>query len=214
MYTPTSSLKKRLFQTTIFIAITTVMSVAMVSCKKDKAGDDGIKRITDVVPAQYVKVITDNGMPIYEGGTPPVVDGKFKLSPYRFDYDNHKEPGLYPQPGQIMSDLVIEFRHQEGQDIEVAFGGNYLNGIELKSPFITGSGNSFTVCFTATMFGGMGGLFQFPFAFLFSGKIEGNVIKDLKMGRVGLGDVNSEGFSVKGEIDLYSDADGTSEQTP
>jgi hypothetical protein len=191
-----------------------MLTMTAVSCKKDKKDiSDGLKKISDVVKPEWLLTVTDHGMPIYEGKNPPDVTGKFRMSPYRFDYDNYTEPNVYPQPGLIMNDLVIEFKNQNGQNLEAAFGGNYLTGIELKSPIVTGSGNNFTVCFTARVTGGMSALFTYTFAYLFSGRIEGAVIKDMKMARVGL-DKAEAGFTVEGQVALYSDVDGTSEKTP
>lgn len=208
------TLRSAFYLTVRFIALTVLVSVALLSCKKEKTETgDGIKKLTDVVKPAWLSIVTNNGMALYEGGTPPEVNGKFKMNPYRFDFDNYSQPGVYPQPGTIMSDLVIEFKNQNGQKLSVNFVGNYLNGIELKNPFVTGSGNQFTVCFTARVAGGMSAIYNYDFAYLFSGKVEGNTIKDLKMARVGLTKA-AEGFTVEGQVALFSDANTVSEKLP
>lgn len=200
-----------------------VMGIVAISCKKDAEGpdEDGSKgKLTDIVPEAYLKKLRDSGMKLHDGNNPPDVEGSYLLSPWRFDYNSEGSPTGYPQPGQLMSyDITIQFSEQGGgnSDISVAFGGNYLKGVALESPFVVGSGNDFTVCFVMNLLG-PDALFQIPFAHLISGTKDGNVLKDVQMGRVCLdgGKYEELGFerTLVGSIDIYADADGLSERLP
>lgn len=197
-----------------FIACLLMIAIVSGACKKDKGSDGPGKKITDVVPAEHLKTVKDNGMQIYEGATPPDIQGEFSISPLRFDYDNYSEPGTGLQPGHIMGDIKVEFEEQQAnQDIQVNFAGTFLGGVEIKSPFITGSGNNFTVCFEVYMFGGPAALFTYPYAYLISGTAEGGVLKNIKIASVGLkGGTNEPGYTVAGNVTLYSESDGASER--
>jgi len=193
--------------------------VLNLSCSKDKdpSGADGQpgRQVSELVPAAYLKTLTDHGFEVNEGTTPPAVNGKFLISKFRFDYDNHREAGVYPSPGTIMNDMIISFANQAAdQSIQPAFGGGAFTGVELENPFITGSGNKFTACFTIHIAGGSSALFVYPFVYLFSGTVEGDVIKNMKVARVGLEDDKRDEFTVAGEVDIYSDVDGTSPKIP
>ena len=192
----------------------------LTACSKGSGDDDGDddgpgRQVSEVVPAAYRETLTSHGFRINEGTTPPTVNGKFLISKYRFDYDNHREPGVYPSPGTFMDDLVITFANQQAdQSFSPSFGGGFLAGTTLEDPFITGSGNAFTACFRVNIAGGSGGLFVYPFVYLISGTVEGEVLKNVKVAVVGLEDDTPDEFTVAGEVDLYSDADGTSPKTP
>jgi hypothetical protein len=85
----------------------------------------------------------------------------------------------------------------------------------LKEPFITGSGNDFSICFQVNIAGGSSALFNFPFAYVVSGTLDGNKIKGLRIADFGLKTTaDTQGNSVEGNVTLYSDGDGSSEKLP
>ena len=181
----------------------------------DDPADGAGKKVTDLVPPAYLAKVTSNGMQVYEGTTPPQLEGKFKMSPVRFDYSSWREPNTYPAPGTTMTyDITFQLSDQQtDQSIAVNLPGFYM-GENVSNMFITGSGNNFTICFKSTMVGGPSALFSYPYAHIFSGTIDGGLVKNVKMAIVGLDGTNSSGMSVAGNVDLYSDKDGVCEKIP
>ncbi len=97
----------------------------------------------DFIPNDVLKAIEDNGHIIYDGYTPPALDGKYLMSPSVLVSSNFDDPYL---PGHLFVDGVIEFSDFDPQaltlKVTIAEGG--LQGVGYGS-FISGNGNNFTV---------------------------------------------------------------------
>lgn len=198
------------------IVILCMSIMAFPGCKKDKDGPEDEKKsenqLTALVPEAYLNEARALGFNIYEGNNPPIVAGEYLLAPWRFDGDNYSEPGTGTPVGYtVEKGLTIQLSEQDGADIKVALIG-YYEGFKLSEPFIMGSGNNFTICQHVNMTGGMGGLFNFPYARLISGTKDGDVLKNVKMATIGLelDKPNDGGITVHGQVSLWSDADGES----
>lgn len=173
------------------------------------------KLLTDVIRTADVAELKTHAMEVYAGTTPPIINGTVKLSPWRFDY---AKPSIGITPGQIQKDITVEFSGQTAgkQAIVVKFAGDYLKETKLISPFITGSGNKFTVCFKTIVATISGNLVYFNnYAYLISGSVDGTNLKNVKMAIVviksAVGNVASP--YIEGDIAIYSDSDGISERT-
>jgi len=103
------------------------------------------RKISDIIPVSYLNELKRLGIPIYEGTTPPVVNGAYYISPLICAATNI--PNDQYGPGSIFSDAIIRFSNQNNNtydiDIETKHDGtSYSNSIETA---ITGFGRYFTV---------------------------------------------------------------------
>ncbi len=170
-------------------------------------------KLTDVVRAEDIAKLKTNNMEVYEGTSPPIINSTITLSPWRFDYAN---PAINTPIGELQNDVSVVFSNQTivDQSIEVAFLGDYLKDTYLGSPFITGSGNNFTVCFEVSIFSLSGSSIVINnYAYLISGILDETNMKNVKMAIVGLKSsiTNVTNPSVEGDIEIYSDSNGISE---
>ncbi len=173
------------------------------------------KLLTDVIRAADVTELKTHAIEVYAGTTPPIINGTVKFSPWRFDY---AKPSIGITAGQIQKDITVEFSGQTAgkQAIVVKFAGDYLKGTTLISPFITGSGNQFTVCFKINVTTTSGNsIYINDYAYLISGSVDGTNLKNVKMAIVGVKSSipNVANPSVEGDIAIYSDSNGVSERT-
>ncbi len=188
----------------------------LVACKKDKGADpQSGGKLGELVPEAFLVEAKAMGFAIHEGSNPPTITGEYLLAPWRFDKDNYNPPGIGNAPGYTVAQgFTLKIASQEGSAIAVSYVG-YYEGDELSKPFIIGSGNNFTVCRHIRMTGGMGALFSYPFAQLISGTLEGGKLRNVQMATIGLKLAKpleaGEEFTVEGEIDIWSDADGISQ---
>lgn len=187
-----------------------------LGCSKDddssKEGQNN-KKLTDLVPQAYLDEAKEMGFAIYTGDNPLDVTGEYLLAPWRFDVDNYSLPGAGNIPGWIDEDgFSIQLSDQKGTSLTVRYIGYYEGEKEYSEPFVIGSGNDFTIVRHIKMFGGMGGLFTFPYAQLISGTKDGDVLRNVKMATIGLKaeTPNDGGITVDGNISIRSDADGVS----
>lgn len=190
----------------------------VISCRKDGASNEednnGNKMLTDIVPQAYLDKAKQMGFNIYTGNNPPDISGDWQLAPWRFDSDNYSEPGTGNVPGSVNQDgFTLRISEQSGTSVVARYVGYYEGTKALSKPFITGSGNDFTICRHIQMVGGMGGLFSYPYAQLISGSRNGQTLKNVKMATIGLKaeTPNEAGLTVEGEISIRSDADGISQ---
>ena len=173
------------------------------------------KVLTDIIRSQDVAELEAQGMILYDGTNPPIINGRIKLSPYRFDY---AKPSLDIAIGKILNDVSVEVSDQVAgkQDIKVSFVDNFLKDESISSQIIIGSGNNFTLCIKTNEMKNVEGLLVFKnYAYLISGTTDGATIKNVKLARVGLKESipNADSPSVEGNIEIYSDSDGKSEWT-
>ncbi len=201
----------------LLFALCIIPFLTFSGCKKDndntKENKEAGTQLRTLVPEAYLNEAKALGFKIYEGNNPPDVTGEYQLAPWRYDGKNYGEPGTGTAVGYINEKgFKILLSDQNGSEITVALNG-YYEGTKLSEPFIIGSGNNFTICQHVRMTGGMGGLFDYPYARLISGTKEGGKLKNVQMATIGLElkTPNAGGLTVHGEVDLWSDADGVSE---
>lgn len=193
------------------------MALLAGSCQK-KNGSEGDKssKLTDIVSQVYLNEAKEMGFTVHTGDNPPLISGKYKLAPWRFDGDNYSEPGTGTPVGSINQEgFVLDLSVQNGTDLVVRYIGYYEGEKELSKPFILGSGNDFTICRHIRMVGGMGGLFSFPYIQLISGTKDGENLRNIKMATIGLkaDSPNQAGVTVDGNISIRSDVDGISSKS-
>ncbi len=117
-----------------------LLSFLLSSCCKDYS--DLIPG-QDFIPADVLQAIEDNGQIIYNGYTPPALEGKYLMSPSVLVSSNFSDPYL---PGHLFVDNIVEFSDFNPNDltIKVTISEGGANGIGYGS-FISGQGNNFTV---------------------------------------------------------------------
>lgn len=188
---------------------------AITSCSKDDNEEEpkgGEMKLSDVVRSQDITELKKNGMDLYEGNNPPNITGIVEFTPWRYDYTNvdYEMSGL----GTENSGFSMKFSDQTtgSQSMKVEFLDYYLSEKELKSVFITGSENKFTICFQLHNWGGPSAIWSFDYVYFISGTADGNKLKNVKMATVGLKEKtpNKYNIVVEGGITIHSDADGTS----
>lgn len=201
--------------------------MANQSCKKDTNDPEeggAKKQLTDLVPEEYLGMLKDEGMRIHEGNNPPNIEGSYLLGPLRFDYDSDGvPPGVYPQPGEVTNgDIRIQFSEQGAGKPDIKMTVESQNQFMvvndwfvIRSPFVVGSGNDFTVCFELNQYEPVNAIFSITYAYLVSGTKEGGVLKNVQLAKICIKDEymgQSSGYI--GYAEIYSDADGVSEQVP
>lgn len=168
-----------------------------------------------MIRSQDAAELKAQGMNLYAGTNPPLINGSIKLSPFRFDY---AKPSIDIAVGTILKDLSFEFSEQTTgkQTIKVKSIGDFLNKVDIYSAFITGTGNNFTVCFSASVTSIIGGEIVIDqYVYFISGTTEGSSVKNVKLAKVGVKRVipNANFPSKEGNIEIYSDSDKKSEWT-
>lgn len=190
------------------------MALLAAGCqKKDGSEGDKSNKLTDIVPQVYLNEAKTMGFTVHTGDNPPLITGKYKLAPWRFDGDNYSEPGVgLPIGYTIEEGFVLDLSAQNGTDLVVRYIGYYEGEKELSKPFILGSGNDFTICRHIQMIGGMSALFSFPYIQLISGTKDGENLRNIKMATFGLkaASPNEAGVTVDSNISIRSDVDGIS----
>lgn len=189
----------------------------VMGCSKDddsSKGEKGDERLTKLVPQAFLDEAKEMGFEIHTGNNPPVIGGDYKLAPWRFDGDNHTLPGVGGTPPGYENEngFVLQLSEQNGTSLRVRYVGYYEGIKSLSEPFVMGSGNNFTIVRHFSAFGGMGGLFTFPYAELISGTKDGDVLRNVQMASIGLKaeHPNEAGVTVEGNISIRSDSDGVS----
>jgi len=96
------------------------------------------------IPQEILEAIEANGHTIYNGYTPPALEGKYFMSPCVLVSSNFDDQFL---PGKIFVNNTIEFSEFNAKDLTLKVSiaeGNLLVGVGYGS-FISGEGNNFTV---------------------------------------------------------------------
>lgn len=193
--------------------------VLMVACKKDKGETDNgnNKKLTDIVPQAYLDEAVAMGFKLYTGDNPPHVAGDYLLAPWRTDNSNNTSDHINNNTSS-----AIGYVSEKGFTLNVAYADNggglfvgftgYFQGeSEQTAPFIIGSGNNFTICRHRYGMGGSGGNSSFPYVFLISGTVDGNVLRNVQMASIRLKSTSPAAVDEQvGLITIYSDTDGVS----
>lgn len=96
--------------------------------------------ITSVIPEEYINIL-ENHIPIYEGNTPPDIQGIWLASPYDMYYDSNGFDANF-------ADAWFWFYNQKSDNtISMKKTQNLGDLTTGEGAFISGSGNNFTVYF-------------------------------------------------------------------
>jgi hypothetical protein len=172
---------------------------------------------SDIIPGQnfipddILKAIQDNGQIIYTGYNPPVLEGKYFISPVLLVNSNFAD---IASPGDQFVDAIVEFYDYNPNDLTLKvrieeIGESVGEGF---GSFISGSGNNFTVYVKVETEDTQG--HKFLQTDVYSGTLESGGIRDLQ--RSGFmvddkGDPNNE-YIENGQGRLAEDGDGSSEK--
>jgi hypothetical protein len=117
-----------------------LLSFCLGSCCKDYSE---LIPGQDFIPAHVLKAIEDNGQTIHAGYTPPVLEGKFHLTPNVLMSSNFDD--LF-SPGFVFADYFVEFYDFDPNTLTIRVNTKQLdqNGIGYGG-FVSGQGNNFTV---------------------------------------------------------------------
>jgi hypothetical protein len=162
----------------------------------------------DIISEKIQNNIEKN-MPIYEGKTPPVVDGVYLISPMVAVYASDSEH----LPDEF-DDFTIKFSDQDKRNSLKYEGKYYANSVAEGSDEVTiiGKGKNFTAYFTTT---GLSEGISIKKAVVISGTLTSSGIKNLYYSFVVLEkgyDPNKELMNV-GEYRIFTDSDGLAENT-
>ena len=166
--------------------------------------------VKNIVPDNIITTMTNLGMPIYTGKTPPNLVNFYKLSPRTLK--NSNVPNDY-SAGTVFYDMNIHFYNQDNTALslkmdfaEMGSGGGTGSG---KGAFISGSGNNFSVFMqvTYTASGQTADMVE-----IFSGTMTSTGIKDLYDGLFMVDDHGDPGnlWIANGQGRIFYDSDGMS----
>jgi len=162
------------------------------------------------IPDDILKAIEDNGQVIYNGYTPPNLEGKYFISPQVLVNSNFDDPYL---PGHVFTNTTIEFSEFNQQDltIKITITEGNLTGVGYGS-FISGQDNNFTVYVKVEAKDSKG--HQLLQTEVYSGTLEATGIRNLQRSLFMVddhGDPNNE-YIGNGQGRLAKDSDGFSEK--
>lgn len=133
---------------------------------------DTPERINQVVPS-YIQEKMKKYIPIYNGNTPPNVEGGYLISEMATVYC---EDNVYA-PGEVVADTYIRFSNQNTSNNTLDYEEKSLESVSTgKGAFISGTGNNFTAFFNTV--GASFGI-STKTALVISGTKTSNGIKDL-----------------------------------
>ncbi|MDJ1486210.1 hypothetical protein QNI16_37350 [Cytophagaceae bacterium YF14B1] len=131
----------------LFLFILTVSSFTF-SCKKDDPNGGFSEEINNIVPAEVISTIRKQGMTIYEGKTPPQIEGIYLFSDNVLSGSTIEDDEI----GEIYADYRYQFYEQDQTTLAVktSFRGYNRKGELLsegigKGSFISGNKNVFSV---------------------------------------------------------------------
>ncbi|RYY54477.1 MAG: hypothetical protein EOO09_14125 [Chitinophagaceae bacterium] len=98
-----------------------------------------------LAPQSLIDSLRSAGTMIYDGNTPPVINGIYLMSPDSCTYDN--SPGN--SRGQLYTDYKFRFSEQDNNAFTIkleqkAIPANTVNPLPVKT-YISGSGNNFSI---------------------------------------------------------------------
>lgn len=187
--------------------------IIIFSCKKAKEKENNL--LGDTYPIALNKLITPaiinslitNGVPVYSGLTPPIINGIYYLSPNYCSYDNAwtKSAGSYFNP------YKLQFTNQQNGTPSITYTYKSISGKDSGSDvnaFITGRDNVFTVY--AQIFGAVDSVSTYTNLVVISGTIKNGIIGNLKQAQY-ISSKNDRFNRVVpvGTMRIYVDKDGT-----
>lgn len=185
-----------------------LLSILLNSCCKDYS--DLIPG-QDFIPEDILQAIEDNGQIIYNGYTPPALQGRFFMSPSVLVNSNFAD---ILSPGHQFVDNTIEFSDFDAKTLTLKVKineGNILVG-EGYGSFISGQDNHFTVYVKVEAKDNKG--HELLETEVYSGTLEPNGIRNLQRSLFMIddkGDPNND-YIENGQGRLIVDKDGFSEK--
>ena len=191
----------------IFLLLLTP-SVFFISCKKEKKSDSD--KLNTIISMEHRSTIKNLGMELYDGDTPPNIVGSVYMTPNYLLKSNITGD---PAPNTQFVHYTIKFYDQNASN-SVKFSGVGSGGAssereESQSGVVTGSGNKFTAYGRSTVTVGANSI---VIAYVYSGIIDGEIIKDFKKALVVVDDSKGGTALLKnGQSRVFFDANRTSE---
>lgn len=194
-----------------FLLLAIVLVTFISSCKKEK--NSSSDKVSDIIPLEYRKDLMQLGMTIHDGSTPPDVSGSVYMSPNLLLKSNITGD---PAPNTQFVHFTIKFYDLNKSDHSlkvsgVGSGGSSTEREESLTATVTGSGNNFTVYGKSTVTVGSKSVI---IANVYSGTIDGNVIKNFKKALVIVDDSKGGAELLKnGQMRIFYDGNSKSEFT-
>ncbi len=162
----------------------------------DQEDPEESRTLTDIVSQAYLDEVKTMGFTIHTGSSASAreIGGDYLVAPYKHDASNFMQTVSVDPSGFTISIMV----DQNGGELFVGFSNEGHSSFNLSKPFMIGAGKNFTICRHRDVSG-------IAYAQLISGTKEGNALKNVKLATIRL---------ANGDINIYSDADGTSSQQP
>lgn len=187
------------------------MAIGMAACgdDKDDDSDNGNKdtRIDQVIPSDIRKQVAKY-IPIYDGKTPPNVEGVYVMSPPMIVFDSTDN---YDVGDSNFADLFLNFRNQNMSNNTIDFKEKQSTSVDTASgAFISGEGNNFSVYFNTT---GTWESITYKTALVVSGTKTSSGISNIYYAFIMTdkkNDVNNEVMDV-GDFRVFKDGDGLAE---
>jgi hypothetical protein len=154
----------------------------------------------------------DDYVPIYDGSTPPNVEGEFLLSPMALTYDS----GNVWEVGHIFIDTYIKFHNQDMVNNTLDYMEKEGNSESTGTGcFISGEGNNFSVFFNTEGYSRRSSTYVVytKTALVISGTMTDKGIKDLYYAFIMVDKSDDpDGYIMKvGDFRSFKDSDGMSE---
>ena len=159
------------------------------------------QRITQQIPQEYLSKMATH-MPIYDGSTPPAVDGTFAVHPVEvvFASDNYHSNNI--------ADLYLHFFDQNSVKNTIQYEDKTLDGAGEKTEMIImGQGDNFTAF--AVVPGTINGNVTYSLATIFSGTMTADGIKNCYYAVLMVDKVDpNETLMRAGTYRIFKDGDG------
>jgi len=206
---------KTLKQSLLILAFATTL----FACKKDKDKVDELakqeilqKKIADIIPKEYQDSLVKMGIVINQDVTPPKLDGAYILKVLKLVKSNVPTDVA----NKTFANLEIKFFGQDSDNniqlISRSGTGNQFTTDTSIVTAISGSGKQFTVYGKTKSVSGSNVAI---FGVIYSGEIDGNVLRNVKTGLINID--NSKGgttFIKQGQGRVIRDDDLISESIP
>ncbi len=178
----------------------------------ERIWDDDQTETTDqsaeLPSAALQKLLTDNGMPIYTGTTPPTVNGTFEMKPLSLVYASNPDDIDDDYSGSMVMDIAT-LTGQKPQARLRMYSNSTQYGTTPADTYLcslTGDGNHFTLsCITVDTNDSPLGFWKMTTITIISGEVEATGIVNLHYGSIFL-DENDQ----PDEVIIMKDSDGQS----
>lgn len=132
----------------LFFATILLISSLTISCKKDDPNDGFSDEIKKIVPSEVITAMRKQGMNIYEGKTPPQIEGIYLMSENILTGSSLEADDI----GKAYADYNYQFYEQDESTLSVKVNfkgydsdGDLIDQASGMGSFISGNDNTFTV---------------------------------------------------------------------